>query len=75
MPIYEYFCPSCEKKFEELVYETKPKVVSCPKCGKPEVNRLISSFAMATGADSPLQMGGESGGHGCGCGSCACGQG
>lgn len=75
MPIYEYFCPACEKKFEELVFETKPAVVHCPQCGKPEVNRLISSFAMAANVSSPMQMSGDGGGQGCGCGSCSCGHG
>jgi len=70
----------CEKKFEELVFETKAAVVYCPQCGKPEVNRLISSFAMAASAGSPMPMSGEGGGHSptgvaCGCGSCSCGHG
>lgn len=73
MPIYEYFCPACEKKFEELVFETKPAVVHCPQCGKPEVNRLISSFAMAANVSSPMPMSGD--GQGCGSGSCSCGHG
>lgn len=75
MPIYEYFCPACEKKFEELVFETKPAVVHCPQCGKPEVNRLISSFAMAANVSSPMPMSGDGDGQGCGSGSCSCGHG
>lgn len=75
MPIYEYYCPSCEKKFEELVFEKKPAMIYCPQCGKPEVNRLISSFAMAASVSSPMQMNGEGSSHSCGCGSCSCGHG
>jgi putative FmdB family regulatory protein len=78
MPIYEYYCPSCEKKFEELVFETRVAVVHCPKCGTNEVNRLISLFATAASSGNMAQMSGEGSGHspaGCGCGSCSCGHG
>lgn len=74
MPIYEYYCPACEKRFEELVFETKAAVVQCPQCGAQEVNRLISLFAAASGANDAMPTRGE-GGHACGCGSCSCGHG
>jgi len=75
MPIYEYYCPSCEKRFEELVFEANPEVVHCPECGANEVNRLISLFAASTNAENSAKMIGESSGHSCGCGSCSCGHG
>jgi putative FmdB family regulatory protein len=75
MPIYEYYCPSCEKNFEELVFETKPAIVHCPKCGTNEVNRLISIFAAATSANHSAKMSASESGHSCGCGSCSCGHG
>jgi putative FmdB family regulatory protein len=75
MPIYEYYCPTCEKKFEELVFETKAKIVHCPKCGTNEVNRLISLFATTASSDNLAQMSGAGDGHSCGCGSCSCGHG
>jgi len=77
MPIYEYYCPSCEKRFEELVFETNPAVVHCPECGKDEVNRLISLFATASNTNNTAQMSGEASATGaaCGCGSCSCGHG
>jgi len=75
MPIYEYRCAQCENRFEELVFETKPAIVNCPKCGTSEVSRLISLFAAATNANSLASMSGESSSHACGCGSCSCGQG
>jgi len=80
MPIYEYYCPPCEKRFEELVFETKPAVVHCPKCGASEVNRLISLFATASNTNNSVQKSGAASGHSpmgaaCGCGSCSCGHG
>jgi putative FmdB family regulatory protein len=76
MPIYEYYCQSCEKRFEELVFETKPAVIHCPECGTKEVNRLISLFATASNAINPAPMSGAtSASGGCGCGSCSCGHG
>jgi putative FmdB family regulatory protein len=75
MPIYEYYCPSCEKKFEELVFDAKAAVVHCPQCGAQEVNRLISLFATSANGSNAMSMSGEGGGHACGCGSCSCGHG
>ncbi len=76
MPIYEYYCQPCEKRFEELVFETKPAVIQCPKCGTQEVNRLISLFATASNTNNPAQLSGAvSASGGCGCGSCSCGHG
>jgi putative FmdB family regulatory protein len=76
MPIYEYYCTSCEKRFEELVLEKKQAVVHCPACGTDEVNRLISLFATTSpGANDIAEMSGESSGHACGCGHCSCGHG
>jgi putative FmdB family regulatory protein len=75
MPIYEYYCPQCENRFEELVFETKTAVVHCPECGTIEVNRLISLFATSGNANNAAPMSGADSGHSCGCGSCACGHG
>jgi putative FmdB family regulatory protein len=76
MPIFEYYCTSCEKRFEELVLDKKPTMVHCPECGTNEVNRLISLFATTSpSANSFAEMSGESSGHACGCGHCTCGHG
>ncbi len=76
MPIYEYYCPTCEKRFEELVRDKKPAVIHCPECGTNDVNRLISLFATSSpSANSFAEMSGESGDHACGCGHCTCGDG
>jgi putative FmdB family regulatory protein len=46
VPIYEYACPSCGDRFEELV--RSPAVTpACPGCGSMEPERLLSVFAGA----------------------------
>lgn len=44
MPIYEYFCPDCNLKFELLrPINQSNEVASCPRChGNTE--RILSSF-------------------------------
>ncbi len=44
MPIYEYFCPECNLKFELLFpLSQASEAAFCPQChGK--VNRILSSF-------------------------------
>ena len=46
MPIYEYYCDQCNVIFN--FYSSKvntTKVPDCPKCGKKELAKLISTFA------------------------------
>jgi len=40
MPLYEYRCESCGKRFEELVMNSREKV-SCPDCESDEVIREV----------------------------------
>ena len=48
MPIYEYACSRCDRSFEELVIRRSDESrVKCPKCGSPEVGRLMSRPAAA----------------------------
>jgi len=46
MPIYEYRCKDCGKKFEVLVYSSDSKII-CEKCGSENAERLMSGFASA----------------------------
>jgi putative FmdB family regulatory protein len=41
MPIYEYQCESCSRRFEVMQRMTEPLLATCEKCGGP-VRRLIS---------------------------------
>ncbi len=52
MPIYEYKCNSCGKKFTELILPgMEEKEPICPNCGSRDVKRLISSVGSLSTSD------------------------
>lgn len=60
MPFYEYRCPSCEEIFEILQkIGAESSDVKCPKCGKGECDRVLSTASVHGGSTS---QGGASGG-------------
>jgi putative FmdB family regulatory protein len=81
MPIFEYRCHRCDRRFETLLSRAEAESAQpCPACGaavggkdRPE-DRLLSVFAAAgsAGRESPdaMPMAG-----GCGQGACATGSG
>lgn len=75
MPMYEYFCPDCNVRFEKLVRHATPENavggVACPTCEKTDTRRVLSVFAAVTTSAS-AQVDGCCGGGGEG-GYCACG--
>ena len=50
MPIYEFYCLDCHTVFNffsrRVNTEKRP---ACPKCGRPELERKLSSFAISKG--------------------------
>ena len=47
MPIYEYRCRKCRKKFSVLTLRVSERVsAECPECGGRAADRLLSRFAM-----------------------------
>lgn len=51
MPLYNYECQQCGKRFEELVAYDKREAVVCPNCqGKTKV--LVSAFAVKAGGST-----------------------
>ncbi len=45
MPIYEFVCKSCGKRFSQLVLNLEDKQeVKCPHCGSQDVKRVFSPF-------------------------------
>lgn len=45
MPVFEYRCRACRKKFMTLVGMTaEPDAVVCPTCGSGEADKLVSRF-------------------------------
>ncbi|MDA2937923.1 zinc ribbon domain-containing protein [Acidobacteria bacterium AH-259-A15] len=47
MPIWEYCCSKCEKQFEKILWRDS-ETVECPNCGNREVEKMLSTFAVAT---------------------------
>ena len=51
MPLYDYLCESCGKKFEDLRSLAERQNAPCPICGKPS-DKQISSFFTSSGSSS-----------------------
>jgi len=71
MPIYEYECESCGKKFEVRQSIGQDGVgLKCPSCGATDPHRLFSGFVCASSND----FGGYSySGGGSSCSTCSSG--
>ena len=54
MPVYEFICNGCKKKFELIkpVKEYDPKKVTCPKCRSKKVERRWSTVYAVTSKKS-----------------------
>jgi putative FmdB family regulatory protein len=50
MPIYEFICGKCGRKFETLVRLGGEKGVCCPECGSAAVQKLLSAFGIGGGS-------------------------
>ena len=50
MPVYEFYCPDCHTIFNffsrRVNNEKRPH---CPRCGRPELERQVSRFAVSKG--------------------------
>ena len=50
MPVYEFYCPDCHTVFNffsrRVNTEKRPQ---CPRCGRPELERQVSRFAVSKG--------------------------
>ncbi|MHC4917508.1 MAG: FmdB family zinc ribbon protein [Planctomycetota bacterium] len=69
MPIYEYVCPRCDHRFEELQRMGDAGSPPCEKCGCVRTERQFSTFAMGGGGGS----GGSGSGSSCsGCARSSC---
>lgn len=82
MPIFEYRCNDCNKKFDILHKSSvKPEDIICPSCGSVSNKKLFSAFsAKSTGEVSAAFGGCENGAcasaphqHSGGCCGGACG--
>ncbi len=76
MPIYEYYCDTCHKEFEELVFGDD--IPSCPHCNSATCHKLMSRACVHHGANAdsaaytPPSSGSSkcAGCHGGNCASC-----
>ncbi len=75
MPIYEYICPKCHIRFEQLrSLSCCEKDAECPKCKAPS-GRAISKFVSRSKSDFGMldHMPSSGGGKSCsGCSSTNC---
>jgi putative FmdB family regulatory protein len=46
MPLYEFECEACGKRFERIQKFSDPNPEVCPHCGKGPVKKLLSSPAI-----------------------------
>ena len=60
MPMYEFSCRDCDKKFEELIFTTSDEEeVTCPSCKSTKVAKQLSAFAVGSnGGMSSADFGG-----------------
>lgn len=47
MPLYEYRCKQCGKKFEQLVMTGDGAEIRCPHCNATAVEKQFSTFSSA----------------------------
>jgi putative FmdB family regulatory protein len=54
MPVYEYACQDCGKRFEvrERIEERQKREVRCPHCQSAKVERVFSTFYAKTSRKS-----------------------
>jgi putative FmdB family regulatory protein len=62
MPIYEFACPRCRRIYSFLSKRVNPShSPNCPKCGRKNLTKEISRFAMLSGVAEPAPK--PEGGH------------
>lgn len=55
MPIYEYDCGGCRRRVSLLVLvPSRAEAPRCPRCGSPELTRLMSRFTTVKSEDARL---------------------
>jgi putative FmdB family regulatory protein len=73
MPLYEYVCADCSRKFEKLVHRWGESV-DCVHCGSGSVEKQLSTFAVRSAsapAEAPACGQGACQTGPCGAGACA----
>ncbi|MDO9541650.1 MAG: zinc ribbon domain-containing protein [Kiritimatiellia bacterium] len=47
MPIYEYECKKCRRRFEHLLKNARDLPQGCPHCGGKSLEKVFSGFSVA----------------------------
>jgi putative FmdB family regulatory protein len=55
MPLYEYYCESCDKTFEKIFKQQEDKT-PCPDCGQ-EAFKAVSAFSSSSTCAAPSGSG------------------
>jgi len=71
MPIFEYRCKQCGKKFEAIVLGNKS--AECPQCHGGELEQQLSTFSVHSGGATSNAAKAPCGLPGGSCGSGMCG--
>ena len=50
MPLYEFICQTCGRRFEALVRIGREQEICCESCGGADLKKLFSSFGIGGGA-------------------------
>ncbi len=70
MPLYDYRCEPCDRRFEALVRDLN-QAVPCPHCGHEKAERLMSAPAAAQVGRGSLPVAAAAPAQGCGRPQCA----
>jgi putative FmdB family regulatory protein len=55
VPVFEYRCKACKKKFQALVgMVAAPDDENCPHCGSRDTSKLVSRFARVRNEDDRI---------------------
>src|SRR5260221_4309018 len=78
MPVYEYFCRSCNTRYEKLRSMSDADApIDCPECAEHDSVRVLSVFVTHTvgsrSSASAQESASTMSSGGCGCGHCTCG--
>jgi putative FmdB family regulatory protein len=75
MPVYEYFCRSCNARYDKLrPFSEADAPATCPTCAEQNSVRTLSVFiTMSSRSDSRPRTGESTYHGGCACGgACGC---
>ena len=70
MPIYEYTCEKCSKKFETLIRGGEQ--AECPDCGSASVKRLLSACGFVSKGSGGETVSSSAGSACSGCAASSC---